>query len=147
MLQTATPAETLPPWPQGLTRVPYWAFQREDVYGGKIVFHGKVLGLGAGSGNAFALLPPQNATGNWIKIVQRVPVRILLDPKELEVVHQLVRRDAIAFLGTWRTYTGKDVAVGFYRSNRGVAHGLNHRSRILGGTTEGEQGCYGADTF
>jgi membrane fusion protein (multidrug efflux system) len=56
---------------------------KADIYGGKIVFHGKVLGLGAGSGNAFSLLPPQNASGNWIKIVQRVPVRIALDPKEL----------------------------------------------------------------
>ncbi|MBN8848662.1 MULTISPECIES: efflux RND transporter periplasmic adaptor subunit [unclassified Sphingomonas] len=55
-----------------------------DMYGGKIVYHGRVVGLGAGSGNAFALLPPQNASGNWIKIVQRVPVRIALDPKELE---------------------------------------------------------------
>jgi membrane fusion protein, multidrug efflux system len=55
-----------------------------DVYGGKVVFHGHVAGLGAGSGNAFSLLPPQNATGNWIKIVQRVPVRIALDPVELE---------------------------------------------------------------
>jgi len=54
-----------------------------DVYGGSVTFHGKVLGLGAGSGNAFALLPPQNASGNWIKIVQRVPVRIALDPREL----------------------------------------------------------------
>ncbi|WP_343527663.1 efflux RND transporter periplasmic adaptor subunit [Sphingomonas sp.] len=54
-----------------------------DIYGGKIVYHGKVVGLGAGSGNAFALLPPQNASGNWIKIVQRVPVRIALDAKEL----------------------------------------------------------------
>jgi len=54
-----------------------------DVYGSKTVFHGHVLGLGAGSGNAFALLPPQNASGNWIKIVQRVPVRIALDPAEL----------------------------------------------------------------
>jgi membrane fusion protein (multidrug efflux system) len=54
-----------------------------DVYGGDVVFHGKVAGFGAGSGNAFALLPPQNASGNWIKIVQRVPVRIVLDPKEL----------------------------------------------------------------
>jgi membrane fusion protein (multidrug efflux system) len=54
-----------------------------DVYGGKTVFHGRVLGLGAGSGNAFSLLPAQNATGNWIKIVQRVPVRIALDPREL----------------------------------------------------------------
>lgn len=54
-----------------------------DVYGGKVVFHGHVAGLGAGSGNAFSLLPAQNATGNWIKIVQRVPVRIALDPAEL----------------------------------------------------------------
>jgi len=54
-----------------------------DVYGKKIVFHGTVAGLGAGTGAAFALLPAQNATGNWIKVVQRVPVRITLDPKEL----------------------------------------------------------------
>ena len=54
-----------------------------DIYGGKIVYHGKVIGLGAGSGNAFALLPPQNASGNWIKIVQRVPVRIGLNANEL----------------------------------------------------------------
>jgi len=54
-----------------------------DVYGTSVTFHGKVLGLGAGSGNAFSLLPPQNASGNWIKIVQRVPVRIALDPAEL----------------------------------------------------------------
>jgi membrane fusion protein (multidrug efflux system) len=55
-----------------------------DVYGGDVTYHGKVLGLGAGSGNAFSLLPPQNASGNWIKIVQRVPVRIALDPAELK---------------------------------------------------------------
>jgi membrane fusion protein (multidrug efflux system) len=55
-----------------------------DAYGAHTVFHGKVLGLGAGSGNAFALLPPQNASGNWIKIVQRLPVRIGLDPAELD---------------------------------------------------------------
>jgi len=54
-----------------------------DIYGGKVVYHGKVVGLGAGTGNAFSLLPAQNATGNWIKVVQRVPVRISLDPKEL----------------------------------------------------------------
>ena len=54
-----------------------------DVYGRKTVFHGTVAGLGAGTGAAFALLPAQNATGNWIKVVQRVPVRIALDPKEL----------------------------------------------------------------
>jgi membrane fusion protein (multidrug efflux system) len=54
-----------------------------DVYGKNVVFHGKVAGLGAGTGAAFSLLPAQNATGNWIKVVQRVPVRILLDPQEL----------------------------------------------------------------
>jgi len=55
-----------------------------DLYGGGTVYHGKLAGLAAGSGSAFALLPPQNASGNWIKIVQRVPVRIALDPKELK---------------------------------------------------------------
>jgi membrane fusion protein (multidrug efflux system) len=54
-----------------------------DIYGSKVVFHGKVVGLSAGTGSAFSLLPAQNATGNWIKVVQRVPVRISLDPKEL----------------------------------------------------------------
>jgi membrane fusion protein (multidrug efflux system) len=54
-----------------------------DIYGGKVRYHGKVAGFGAGTGSAFAILPAQNATGNWIKIVQRVPVRIVLDPREL----------------------------------------------------------------
>lgn len=54
-----------------------------DLYGSKVVYHGKVLGMSAGTGSAFSLLPAQNATGNWIKVVQRVPVRITLDPKEL----------------------------------------------------------------
>ena len=54
-----------------------------DVYGKSAVFHGTVEGLGAGTGAAFALLPAQNATGNWIKVVQRVPVRITLDAKEV----------------------------------------------------------------
>ncbi len=54
-----------------------------DLYGGSVVFHGRVQGLGIGTGSAFALLPAQNATGNWIKIVQRLPVRIDLNPAEL----------------------------------------------------------------
>jgi membrane fusion protein (multidrug efflux system) len=54
-----------------------------DVYGKKVEYHGTVEGLGAGTGSAFALLPAQNATGNWIKVVQRVPVRVALDPKEI----------------------------------------------------------------
>ena len=56
-----------------------------DLYGTHIVYHGTVAGFGAGTGAAFSLLPAQNATGNWIKIVQRVPVRIALDPRELAV--------------------------------------------------------------
>jgi len=54
-----------------------------DIYGHRTEFKGTVAGLGAGTGAAFSLLPAQNATGNWIKIVQRVPVRILLDAQEL----------------------------------------------------------------
>ena len=54
-----------------------------DLYSTRVVFHGTVAGFGAGTGAAFALLPAQNATGNWIKIVQRVPVRIALDPREV----------------------------------------------------------------
>lgn len=55
-----------------------------DLYGSRVVYHGKVMGLSAGTGSAFSLLPPQNATGNWIKVVQRVPVRISLNPQELK---------------------------------------------------------------
>jgi membrane fusion protein (multidrug efflux system) len=54
-----------------------------DLYGNHIIYHGSVAGFGAGTGAAFSLLPAQNATGNWIKIVQRVPVRVALDPHEL----------------------------------------------------------------
>ena len=55
-----------------------------DLYGNSIQYHGKVVGFGAGTGSAFSLLPAQNATGNWIKVVQRLPVRIALDPQQLE---------------------------------------------------------------
>jgi membrane fusion protein, multidrug efflux system len=54
-----------------------------DLYGGRVSYHGRIAGLGMGTGSAFALLPAQNATGNWIKVVQRVPVRIELEPREL----------------------------------------------------------------
>jgi membrane fusion protein, multidrug efflux system len=54
-----------------------------DLYGGSYTYHGTIVGFNAGTGSAFALLPAQNATGNWIKIVQRVPVRIVLDAGEL----------------------------------------------------------------
>jgi membrane fusion protein (multidrug efflux system) len=55
-----------------------------DLYGGDADYHGKVVGVSAGSGSAFALLPSQNASGNWIKVVQRLPVRIALDPEDVK---------------------------------------------------------------
>ena len=54
-----------------------------DLYGSGVVFHGRVLGLSGGTGSAFAVIPAQNATGNWIKVVQRLPVRVALNPAEL----------------------------------------------------------------
>lgn len=54
-----------------------------DLYGDKVVYHGRVTGFSGGTGAALSIVPAQNATGNWIKVVQRLPVRIALDPKEL----------------------------------------------------------------
>jgi membrane fusion protein (multidrug efflux system) len=54
-----------------------------DLYGGAVAYHGRIAGLGVGTGAAFSLLPAQNASGNWIKVVQRVPVRIALEANEL----------------------------------------------------------------
>ncbi|MEQ5838133.1 EmrA/EmrK family multidrug efflux transporter periplasmic adaptor subunit [Paraburkholderia acidicola] len=55
-----------------------------DVYGSSVKYQGKVVGFSAGTGSAFSLLPAQNATGNWIKVVQRLPVRVAIDPQQLE---------------------------------------------------------------
>lgn len=55
-----------------------------DLYGSGVVFHGHVVGLSGGTGSAFAVIPAQNATGNWIKVVQRLAVRVALDPHELK---------------------------------------------------------------
>jgi membrane fusion protein (multidrug efflux system) len=54
-----------------------------DLYGKSVTYHGIVRGISGGTGSAFSLIPAQNASGNWIKVVQRLPVRIDLDPKEL----------------------------------------------------------------
>ena len=67
----------------GALRIGQPAELRTEVYGSDFVFHGRVAGVAAGTGAAFSLLPPQNASGNWIKVVQRLPVRIALDPAEL----------------------------------------------------------------
>ena len=64
-------------------RVGQLATLTADVYGSKVEYHGQVVGLAAGTGSVFSLLPAQNATGNWLKVVQRLPVRIRLDADEL----------------------------------------------------------------
>ena len=64
-------------------RIGQAAVVRSDLYGGSFVYHGHVKGMAAGTGAAFALLPAQNASGNWIKVVQRVPVRIQIDDSDL----------------------------------------------------------------
>jgi membrane fusion protein (multidrug efflux system) len=64
-------------------RIGQAAVVRSDLYGGSFVYHGHVQGMAAGTGAAFALLPAQNASGNWIKVVQRVPVRIQIDDSDL----------------------------------------------------------------
>ncbi len=55
-----------------------------DMYGHEVKFHGRIVGLNPGTGSIFSILPPQNASGNWIKIIQRIPVKISLEPKELQ---------------------------------------------------------------
>jgi membrane fusion protein, multidrug efflux system len=55
-----------------------------DLYGNSVIYHGTVTGMAGGTGAAFALIPAQNATGNWVKVVQRLPVRVALDAAELK---------------------------------------------------------------
>lgn len=74
-----------------------------DIYGGSVTYHGRVVGFSAGTGSAFSLLPPQNATGNWIKVVQRVPVRIALDAAQLREHPLLVGLSALVEVDTRTT--------------------------------------------
>jgi membrane fusion protein (multidrug efflux system) len=67
----------------GKVRVGQRAKLTADIYGGDVTYDGKVTGLAGGTGAAFSLIPAQNATGNWVKVIQRVPVHIELDPAEL----------------------------------------------------------------
>ncbi|MCF7522123.1 HlyD family efflux transporter periplasmic adaptor subunit [Neisseria sp. ZJ106] len=85
-----------------------------DLYGSSVVYHGRISGLSAGTGSAFSLLPAQNATGNWIKVVQRVPVRIMLDEQELKahplrVGLSMTAKVDVAAAGEHQTATGKTV--------------------------------------
>lgn len=61
---------------------------QSDTYGSNVTYHGLIVGIGGGTGSVFSVLPPQNATGNWIKIVQRLPIRVSLNPSEL-IAHPL----------------------------------------------------------
>lgn len=76
---------------------------RADVYGDQVAYHGTVSGMAAGTGAAFALLPAQNATGNWIKVVQRLPVRISLDPQDLAAHPLRVGLSMVAKVDTSKT--------------------------------------------
>ncbi len=73
---------------------------RVDLYGDSVVYQGRVAGVSAGTGSVFSLLPAQNATGNWIKIVQRVPVRIELDPAELKAHPLLIGLSTLVVIDT-----------------------------------------------
>ncbi len=64
-------------------RIGQKALITSDLYGHRVRYHGRIVGLPGGAGNAFTILPPQNLSGNWIKIVQRLPVRVRLDPEEI----------------------------------------------------------------
>ena len=95
------------------------AVMHADMFGDAVTFHGKVIGLGAGTGSAFSLLPPQNATGNWIKVVQRVPVRIGIDAADLDR-HALrigLSMDVTVNTGGDKTDTGPIVDPGTYTTS------------------------------
>lgn len=77
-----------------------------DIYGGDVVYHGRVVGFSGSTGSAMALIPAQNATGNWIKVVQRLPVRVALDPAELKAHPLRVGLSMTATIDTAATGTG-----------------------------------------
>ena len=95
MVQPGTPLMTVVPVQQAYVNANFKEVQLKkvrvgqpaeltsDLYGDKVVYHGRVTGFSGGTGAALSIVPAQNATGNWIKVVQRLPVRIALDPKEL----------------------------------------------------------------
>jgi membrane fusion protein (multidrug efflux system) len=97
-----------------------------DLYGSHVEYRGTVAGIAAGSGSAFSLLPPQNAVGNWIKVVQRVPVRIALDPEDLRA-HPL------------RVGLSTDVDVDTHRREGRVDTAIAIPNAVLGTTVFDEQ--------
>ena len=81
-----------------------------DIYGDKVVYHGVVSGLSGGTGSASSMIPAQNATGNWIKVVQRLPVRITLDQHELDARPLQVGLSMEAMIDTSKSETRDAVA-------------------------------------
>lgn len=71
-----------------------------DLYGDEVTYHGVVVGFSGGTGSAFSMIPAQNATGNWIKVVQRLPIRIELDPKDLQAYPLQVGLSMVATIDT-----------------------------------------------
>jgi len=112
-----------------------------DVYGRDLIYHGWIEGFEAGTGAAFASLPAQNATGNWIKVVQRVPVRIGLDMQELHAhplriglsmtaeVHVAPRSGALAMVGVVPTPEAPRIdTTGIYRDDATVGDAIVART-------------------
>ncbi len=83
-----------------------------DLYGEKVVYHGTVAGFSGGTGSAFSLIPAQNASGNWIKVVQRLPVRINIDPKDLAKNPLKVGLSMKVTIDTWSDKNNSNTAKG-----------------------------------
>lgn len=117
-----------------------------EVYGSSVVYHGRVIGIGAGTGSAFALLPPSNASGNWINIVQRVPVRISLPKTLLDRYPLRVGLSATVTVNIHNT-NGRTLALHprrgvlyrtrVYGHNEAKAQALIHRILIANGARRG----------
>ncbi|HBI09365.1 multidrug efflux MFS transporter periplasmic adaptor subunit EmrA [Franconibacter pulveris] len=98
-----------------------------DIYGDEVTYNGKVVGLDMGTGSAFSLLPAQNATGNWIKVVQRLPVRVEIDAKQLEQHPLRIGLSTLVKVDT----TNRDGAVLATQSRKQPAYESNAREISL----------------
>jgi membrane fusion protein (multidrug efflux system) len=111
-----------------------------DLYGGGVEFDGQVVGFSAGTGAAFALLPPQNAAGNWVKVVQRVPVRIALSPDALKAYPLLVGLSARVKIDTHnrggaRLSSIAPAAIATTATNAGLGEAQAEADRIIAANT------------
>lgn len=98
-----------------------------DIYGDEVTYNGKVIGLDMGTGSAFSLLPAQNATGNWIKVVQRLPVRVEIDARQLEQHPLRIGLSTLVKVDT----TNRDGAVLATQSRKQPAYESNAREISL----------------